>query len=58
MGSAKYVTSSCFFFTVILEEVTDADLKHAATEFLNRKDLRQKTRRELLFGLFPKTLRG
>ena len=30
----------------------------AAKNFLNRKDLRQKIRRELLFGLFPKTLNG
>ena len=33
-------------------------MKRAATDFLNRKDLRQKIRRELLFGLFPKTLKG
>ena len=38
--------------------VTDATLKQAATDFLNRKDLRQKLRRELLFGFFPKTLKG
>ena len=38
--------------------VTDASLKQAANDFLNRKDLRQKLRRELLFGLFPKTLIG
>ena len=38
--------------------VTDAGLKQTATDFLNRKDLRQKLRRELLFGLFPKTLNG
>ena len=30
----------------------------ASRSFLNRKDLRQKIRRELLFGLFPKTLTG
>ena len=46
------------FLTLILVEVTDAGLKQEATDFLNRKDLRQKLRRELLFGLFPKTLRG
>ena len=33
-------------------------LKRKATDFLNRKDLRQKLRRELSFGLFPKTLIG
>ena len=33
-------------------------MKQAARDFLNRKDLRQKVRRELLFGLFPKTLTG
>ena len=38
--------------------VNDAGLKQAATKFLSRKDLRQKLRRELLFGLFPKTLNG
>ena len=34
------------------------DLRQKATEFLSRKDLRQKIRRELSFGLFPKTLKG
>ena len=33
-------------------------MEQKATDFLNRKDLRQKLRRELLFGLFPKTLNG
>ena len=33
-------------------------MKQAATDLLNRRDLRQKIRRELLFGLFPKTLNG
>ena len=33
-------------------------MKQKATEFLSRKDLRQKIRRELSFGLFPKTLKG
>ena len=32
--------------------------KRKATDFLSRKDLRQKLRRELSFGLFPKTLIG
>ena len=45
-------------FYVFKGHVTDAGLKKAATDFLNRKDLRQKVRRELLFGLFPKTLNG
>ena len=44
--------------TLFLENATDADLKRKASDFLNRKDLRQKVRRELLFGLFPKTLKG
>ena len=33
-------------------------MKQQAAEFLSRKDLRQKIRRELSFGLFPKTLKG
>ena len=44
--------------TLFLENATDTDLKRKASDFLNRKDLRQKVRRELLFGLFPKTLKG
>ena len=46
----------CTHPAFIEEKVTDADLKQEATEFLNRPDLRQKLRRQLLFGLFPKTL--
>ena len=33
-------------------------MKRKVTCFLNRRDIRQKLRRELVFGLFPKTLRG
>ena len=33
----------------------DAALKKKGEELLGREDLRQKMRRELLFGLLPKT---
>ena len=38
--------------------VNEASLKQTATDFFDRKDLRQKLRRELLFGLFSMTLIG
>ena len=47
-----------YFLSISLGHITDVGIKKAATDFLNRKDLRQKIRRELLFGLFPKTLTG
>ena len=43
---------------MLVGDINDADIKQIAEDFLNRKDLRQKIRRELLFGLFPKTLNG
>ena len=55
LGMFCYHISSSMLF---LGEVPDTELKQTATELLNRKDLRQKIRRELLFGLFPKTLKG
>ena len=54
---ASYIFS-VFISNISIGEVTNASLKQEATNFLNRKDLRQKIRRELLFGLFPKTLKG
>ena len=61
--SSLWVRLRMFYFSVpnsklFLGRVTDSGLKKAATDFLNRKDLRQKLRRELQFGLFPKTLIG
>ena len=43
---------------LFLETVTDAEIKNQATEFLHRKDLCQIIRREICFGLIPKTLKG
>ena len=38
------------------DKVSDEEAKERATEFLNRKDLYQIIRREICFGLVPKTL--
>ena len=61
--SSLWVRLRMLYFSVlnsklIVGHVTDTGLKQAATDFLERKDLRQKLRRELQFGLFPKTLIG
>ena len=55
ISTIKLLTS---ILSKLLGEVQDTVLKQIAINFLNRKDLRQKIRRELLFGLFPKTLKG
>ena len=38
------------------DQVSDEEIKNRAADFLNRKDLRQIIRREICFGLIPKTL--
>ena len=38
--------------------MNNAILYDRGDEFLRRYDLKQKIRRELSFGLFPKTLKG
>ena len=50
----SYHTSNFMF----LGGVKNAGIQEAAKKLLDRKDLRQKIRRELLFGLLPKTLKG
>ena len=54
----KFPSQPQLFEAQFSGEITDPDLKREAKKFLNRKDLRQKIRRELCFGLFPKTLRS
>ena len=41
-----------------LETVKNTFVKQRGEDFLRRSDLKQKIRRELYFGLFPKTHRG
>ena len=52
-----------FFFVMLIQslisfsdQVSDEEIKNRAADFLNRKDLRQIIRREICFGLIPKTL--
>ena len=45
-----------YFIKKFSEKVSDEETKNRAAEFLNRKDLRQIIRREICFGLIPKTL--
>ena len=46
------------FVNRISDQVHDPALKKRGEDFLRTKDLRQKIRRELSFGLIPKTLEG
>ena len=43
--------------STVLETITNTGIKSLATEFLSRKDLYQIVRREICFGLIPKTLK-
>ena len=40
-----------------LEKVSNTETRNRATEMLKRKDLYQIVRREICFGLIPKTLK-
>ena len=40
-----------------LEKVSNSELQKCAEEFLKREDLYQIVRREILFGLVPKTFK-
>ena len=42
----------------LLANVRNAVLKERGADFLRSYDLKQKIRRELYFGLFPKTHKG
>ena len=43
---------------MFLDKVKNAILKERGSDFLQQRDLKQKIRRELYFGLFPKTHKG
>ena len=51
-----FFLSSFIYKKKFSEKVPDEETKNRAAEFLNRKDLRQIIRREICFGLIPKTL--
>ena len=54
----RFIFFSNQILTIYSEKVTNEEANNRATKFLNRKDLCQIIRREICFGLVPKTLTG
>ena len=58
MDEIRFFSIKSYFIKTFSDKVPDEETKNRAAEFLNRKDLYQIIRREISFGLVPKTLTG
>ena len=52
----RLVEYFCLSLLNNLEKISDSEVKAYAAEFLSRNNLQQIIRREICFGLIPKTL--